>query len=328
MPRVLITGANGFVGRATAQHLSTKEYAVRGAVRSPSVSPTLEARPVEHENIEPVVVGDIGVSTDWRDALHGVDAVLHTAARVHVMRETAADPLAEFRQVNVVGTLRLARQAAMAGVRRFVFLSSIKVNGEGTSPGHPYTADDVAAPLDPYGVSKHEAEQGLLQIGRETGIEIVILRPVLVYGPGVKGNFLSMMRWLHKGVPLPLGAIDNRRSLVSLDNLVHLVETCLRHSAAANQVFLASDGDDLSLTQLLRRLGYALGRPARLLPVSPALLQAGASLLGRPEVARRLFGSLQVDIAKARVLLGWSPPSTVDEGLRRAAEHFLRGMAA
>jgi nucleoside-diphosphate-sugar epimerase len=328
MPRILITGASGFVGRAASEYLSAMGYMVRGALRSPSACPGPRLGVSAHGNIEVVVVGNIGPETNWLGALRGVDVILHTAARVHVMHETAADPLSEFRQVNVLGTLRLARQAALAGVRRFVFLSSIKVNGESTLLGHPYTADDLPAPLDPYGISKHEAEQGLLQIARETGIEIVVIRPVLIYGVGVKGNFHSMMRWLHKGTPLPLGAIDNRRSLLALDNLVNLIETCLRHSAAANQTFLASDGEDLSVTQLLQRLGYALGTPARLLPVPPVLLKTAAALLGRREVAQRLCGSLQVNIEKARVLLGWSPPITVEKGLHRAAEGFLKEMGA
>ena len=268
-------------------------------------------------------MGDIDGLSNWTDALSGVKVVVHLAARVHIMRDEAADPLAEFRRVNVEGTLNLARQAAEAGVRRFVYLSSIKVNGEQTLLGKPFTEQDLPTPLDPYGMSKYEAEEGLRKLAQKTGMEVVVIRPVLVYGPGVKANFLNMMRWLHKGVPLPLGAIHNRRSLVALDNLVDLIVTCIDHPAAANQIFLVSDGEDLSTTELLRRMGLALGRPARLIPVPVSLLTAWAALLGRRDMAQRLCGSLQVDISKTQTLLGWKPPISVDEGLRRTAQGFL-----
>jgi len=279
----------------------------------------------------PVVVespqaSNLAPETNWLIALSGVRAVIHTAARVHVMGNFAGDTLAEFRRVNVAGTLNLARQAVDAGVRRFVFISSIKVNGEQTLPGRPYAADDVPAPVDPYGISKHEAEQGLRQLAQETGMEVVIIRPVLVYGPGVKANFYSMMRWLYKGIPLPLGAIHNQRSLVALDNLVDLIVTCVDHPAAANQTFLVSDGEDLSTTELLRRTAAALGKPARLIPVPAWVLQASARLLGKEDFAQRLCGSLQVDISKTRSLLGWSPPIIVDEALYKTAQHFLQQM--
>jgi nucleoside-diphosphate-sugar epimerase len=249
--------------------------------------------------------------------------LVHLAARVHVMQDAFADPLTEFRKVNVAGTENLARQAAKAGVKRFVFLSSIKVNGEFTEAGQPFTADDVPAPEDPYGISKHEAERLLLQIAAETGMEVVIIRPPLVYGPCVKANFESMMRWLARGVPLPLAAVtQNRRSLLALDNLVDLIVTCLHHPAAANQTFLVSDGEDLSTAQLLKRMGSAMGRPARLFHMPPALMKLGATLLNKRAIYQRLCGSLQLDIAKTRQLLGWTPPVSVDQGLRRAAEGF------
>ena len=248
---------------------------------------------------------------------------MHLAARVHVMNDKSPDPLAEFRRVNVEGTVALARQAAIAGVRRFVFLSSVKVNGEFTEAGHLFTEDDAPAPEDSYAVSKYEAEQLLRQIAAETGMEVVIIRPPLVYGPGVKANFESMMRCLARGVPLPLAAVtNNRRSLVALDNLVGLIVTCLNHPAAANQTFLVSDGKDLSTAQLLKRMGAAIGQPARLFYLPPTLLKLGASVLNRPGIYQRLCGSLQLDIAKTRQLLGWTPPVSVDEGLRRAAEGF------
>lgn len=268
-------------------------------------------------------IGSLSTDTDWTVALKNVEQVVHLAARVHVMNDKSLDPLAEFRRMNVEGTGALARQAAAAGVRRFVYLSSVKVNGEFTEVGEPFTADDVPAPEDPYGVSKHEAEQLLRQITAETGMEVVIIRPPLVYGPGVKANFESMMRWLARGLPLPLAAVtENSRSLVALDNLVDLIVTCLHHPAAANQTFLVSDGEDLSTAELLKRMGAALGQPARLFPVPPALLKLGATVLNKPGIYQRLCGSLQLDITKTRELLGWTPPISVDEGLRRAAEGF------
>lgn len=314
MRRVLITGANGFVGQSLCAQMRQHGWYVKAAVR---LSCRLPA------GVDMVSVGAIYGDMDWTEALYGVDAVVHLAARVHVMQDEAAGPLAEFRSVNVEGTLNLAHQAAATGVRRFIFISSIKVNGESTTLGEAFTADDVPTPMDPYAISKHEAEQGLHQLAAKTGMEVVIIRPPLVYGPGVKANFQSMMLWLKRGVPLPLGAIHNKRSLLALDNLVDLIITCLDHPAAANQIFLAADGEDLSTTKLLRRMAYALGRPARLMPIPASLLEAGATLLGRRDMALRLCESLQVDISKARTLLGWNPPISVDEGLRRTAQGFL-----
>ncbi len=288
---LLITGGTGFVGRALVDRLG--DQPMRLATRDDWAG--------------------------WHKALAGITTIVHLAARVHVMHDTAADPLTAFRVVNVEGTVNLARQAAAAGVKRFVFISSVKVNGEATLPGQPFTADDIPAPLDAYGVSKMEAEQGLRQIALQTGMEVVIIRPPLVYGPGVKANFASMMRWLRRGVPLPLGAIHNQRSLVALDNLVDLIITCLTHSAAANQTFLVSDGEDVSTTELLRRMGQAMGRPARLLPVPVSWLKLAVALVGKQDVAQRLCGNLQVDIEKTRRLLGWSPPLSLDEGLKKAA---------
>lgn len=315
--RIVVTGATGFVGGAVLERLSAlTDFELIAAVRKPVSALFGRAKSVHVAGLE--------ADTDWREALQATNVVIHCAARVHVMDDQSSDPLAEFRKVNVVGTLNLARQAAAAGVKRFIFVSSIKVNGEGTAPGHSYRADDVPAPKDPYGISKLEAEQGLRVIAAETGMEVVIIRPVLVYGPGVKANFLSMMRWLNKGVPLPFGAIYNKRSLVDLDNLVDLVVRCIDHPAAANQVFLVSDGEDLSTTELLSKMAAALGKPARLLPLPSRLLEVGAAMLGKQALAQRLCGSLQVDISKTRELLGWSPPVTVDQALRKTAEHFLQ----
>ena len=274
------------------------------------------------EGVRQVQVGDLLPTTDWGLALQGVDEVVHCAARVHVMQDDATDQLQAYREVNVYGTLNLARQAAQAGVRRFVFVSSIKVNGEATQPGHPFTADDVPAPLDPYGVSKLEAEQGLREIEAQTGMEVVIVRPPLVYGPGVKANFASMMRCLARGIPLPLGAIQNARSMVALDNLVDLLVTCVKHPAAAGQIFLVSDGEDVSTTELLRRTALAMGKKPFLLPIPAFVLEWGTALLGKRDVAQRLCGSLQLDINKTRQLLDWTPPVSVDEGLHRATEGF------
>jgi nucleoside-diphosphate-sugar epimerase len=282
-------------------------------------------KPIEWLTHYPVVeVGDLEADTDWSVALIGVSSIVHAAARVHVMKDRFTDPLAEFRRVNVAGTLDLAQQAAAAGVKRFVFISSIKVNGEQTQKGQPFTERDRATPVDAYGISKYEAEVGLRCIAKETGMEVVIIRPVLVYGPGVKGNFLSMLRWLHKGIPLPFGAITNSRSLVSLDNLIDLIITCLHHPAAANQTFLVSDGEDISTTQLLQYTASAMGLSSRLMPMPALMIQVAAKLLGKSDVTERLCGNLQVDISKARQLLGWVPPISLREGLRRAVKGYVQ----
>jgi len=236
------------------------------------------------------------------------------------MKDELADPLAEYRLVNVEGTLNLARQAAAAGIKRFIYISSIKVNGESTPLGKPFLSSDIPEPEDPYGVSKREAEQGLMQLAADTGMEVVIIRPPLVYGPGVKGNFATMIKLIDKGLPLPLGAVHNKRSLVGVDNLVDLIIRCIDHPAAANQVFLAGDGEDLSTTELLRGVANAMGKPARLIPVPVGLLQLSATLLGKEAVAQRLLGSLRVDITKTCELLDWRPPYTVEEGLQRCFE--------
>jgi UDP-glucose 4-epimerase len=313
--RIALTGASGFVGRCLLGELLEAEHQVTAVLRkhADGVDTRASLR----------VIDDFASSLSWGALLQDQEVVVHCAARVHVMHDTSSDPLVEFRKVNLEGTLNLARQAAAAGVRRFIFISSIKVNGEGTTANQPYKADDDSAPLDPYGVSKMEAEQGLRALAAETAMEVVIIRPVLVYGPGVKANFLSMMSWLYKGVPLPFGAIHNRRSLVALDNVVDLIVTCIDHPAAANQTFLVSDGEDLSTTELLRRMGTALGRPVRLLPVPSWMLEAGATMLGKSALSQRLCGSLQVDISKTRELLNWTPPFSVDEALRKTAKHFL-----
>jgi nucleoside-diphosphate-sugar epimerase len=306
--KCVITGANGFVGSRLVQRLNELNCEVVPCVRSAESAQGA------------AVVGDIDASTNWAAFLRGASAVIHTAARVHIMNDRSDDPLLEFRKVNVDGTVNLACQAADAGVRRYIFISSVKVNGEATQPGHPFCSDDLPAPEDPYGISKNEAEIALRKIADRTGMEVVIVRPPLIYGPGVKGNFAMMMRWLAKGVPLPLGSVDqNHRSMVGLDNMVDLLLTCISHPAAANQTFMVSDGEDMSTAELLRQLGNAMGKPARLLPVPVLLLRFGASILGKGNEARRLLGSLQVDISKTCELLNWTPPISVNEGLRRSA---------
>lgn len=312
---VLITGASGFVGgRLVTRLRETSRVAVRAAVRRPGTVTS---------GVESVVVPGLARAADWSEALRGIDVVVNLAARVHVMNEREADPLAAFRAVNVDGTLALAEQAARAGVRRFVQLSSIKVNGELTQPGRPFTADDTPAPQDPYGLTKLEAEVGLQRLVASTGMEVVVVRPPLVYGPGVKANFESLMRWIWRGVPLPLASIHNRRSMIALDNLVAFIVACLDHPAAAQQVFVVSDGEDLSTSDLLRRLGAALGKPARLFPVPVPALELAAQAVGKAAIAQRLCGSLQIDASKARQLMGWQPPLTVERGLQLAAEYFL-----
>lgn len=310
---ILVTGANGFVAEACLRLLGANGMPLRAALRSEWPLPN---------GVESVVVGDIGPDTDWQKALAGVEAVIHTAARVHVMREQATDPLAAFRRVNVEGTLNLARQAADAGVRRFIFLSSIKVNGESTLPEQPFRADHAPKPLDAYGQSKWEAEQGLSAIARETGMEVVIIRPPLVYGPRVKGNFRSMLNAVQKGMPLPLGGLKNRRSLVFVDNLADLIRECLTHPAAANGVFLVSDGEDVSTSTLLMNCASAMGRRARLFPLPDKLLFIVARLLGREAALSRLCGSLQVDIEPTCSRLHWTPPVPFRQALKITVQHL------
>ena len=307
---VLVTGAQGFVGLSLAAALVKLGYQVRGAVRG-NFQVT--------KGQERLAVGDINGDTVWAHVLVDVIVVIHLAARVHVMNETAIDALSAYRKVDVEGTLNLAKQAVQAGVKRFVFISSIKVNGESTLSDRPFNANDLPAPVDAYGISKREAEDALRLLGAETGMEIVIIRPPLVYGPGVKANFAALMRAVQQGWPLPLGAVANLRSLVALDNLVDFIVTCISHPQAANQNFLVSDGQDLSTTELVRGMAQAVGVSARLLPVPVWALQAGATLLGKGDAVQRLCGNLQVDISKARTLLGWVPPVSVTDALKATA---------
>jgi nucleoside-diphosphate-sugar epimerase/lipopolysaccharide/colanic/teichoic acid biosynthesis glycosyltransferase len=310
---ILVTGPTGFVGKAVVEALLASGQPVVAVVRH-----LLSSTPLQHANPQWHAVGSFNNQTKWQPALYGVHTVVHCAARTHVMREHTADALAAYREVNVAGTLHLAQQAAAAGVQRFVFISSIKVNGESTLPGQPFTEQCAPAPQDAYGQSKAAAEQALLALAAQTGMEVVIIRPPLIYGPGVKGNFAGMAKALQRGLPLPLGAVHNQRSLVALDNLVSLVQLCAdrtRSPQAAKQVFVVADGEDISTTTLLRKVAQAAGRPIRLLPVPTWLLRSGASLLGKRTLADRLLDNLQVDATKARTLLGWRPVVTMDEQL-------------
>ena len=303
--KILVTGANGFVGRELCNHLRFLGFDVIPVVRRPG-------------DIKGAVVLKFGSDAEWSFLLEKCDYVIHLAGRAHVMTENEPDALKIFRSVNVINTTDLARLSARHGIRRFIFISSIKVNGEITQPGKYFTGEDIPFPKDPYGISKWEAEQILHKISGETGLEVVIIRPPLIYGPNAKGNFASMVKWLRRGVPLPFCSIDNKRSLVGLDNLCDLISRCVDHPSAAGQIFTVSDDEDLSTSELLRRTAYALGVKPRLINVSQSLLEFGANLFGKEDLAQRLFGSLQVDISKTKELLNWTPPISVDDGLRRA----------
>lgn len=314
-----VTGASGFVGRALCARLVNDGLRVRANLRSP-------APDIVSLGIEPVFAGSLTPQSDWMEALAGIDTVVHLAARVHVMHERATDALSEFRYVNVASTEHLARVAAHAGVRRFVYMSTIKVNGEATE-GEPFREDDPPCPSDAYSISKWEAEQGLRRIASETGMEIVIIRPPLVYGPGVGGNFLTILKCIDRGIPLPLASVRNQRSFVGIGNLVSLIVSSLYHPRAAGEVFLVSDGEDLSTPDLLRRVARALGKGSRLFSFPVPLLRATARVLGQGGICERLCGSLKVDSSKARRLLGWVPPLSVDGGLQATGEWYRRSIS-
>lgn len=315
--KILLTGATGFIGQTLIDYLlDHTEAELQLAVRK------MPTRDFGHR-VSLSAITDISANTNWQDALLDCHVVIHTAARVHVMEEHAQDPLAAYREVNVIGTLNLARQAAIQGVKRFIYLSSIKVNGELTLQGKPFYADDAVVPQCAYSISKYEAEQGLLALAAETEMDVVIIRPVLVYGPGVKGNFKHMMEWLQKGIPLPLGMVSNKRSFVSVVNLADLIVTCIGHPRAANQIFLVSDGHDLSTTDLLKKLRCLFHKRSYLLPVPVWALNGAARLLGKQVVAERFCGSLQVDIRKACELLDWRPVASVDDALHTTVEAHL-----
>ncbi len=312
--KLLVTGASGFVGKALCAELLRRGQTVRAAVRH-VVAPI--------ENAEVVAVGSIDGRTDWSAALAGVEVVVHLAARVHVMRDEAFDPLEEFRKVNLHGTENLARQAAQAGVQRMVYVSSIKVNGEATHAGKKFTENDLPDPQDRYGVSKWEAEQALHRVAKETGLDVVIVRPPLVYGAFVKGNFAQMLKVLARGIPLPLASVRNQRSLIHVGNLVDALILCATHPAAAGQTYLVSDGEDISTPDLLRQLSAAMAHPARLFHCPPILLKLAGRLSGRSDQVERLSSSLQVDSSKVRRELDWQPPYSLQQGLCKAAHRVI-----
>jgi Nucleoside-diphosphate-sugar epimerases len=313
--RVLVTGAGGFVGRKVAAAVSSLGHELLLGLREVA---KFSLDGAAYRKLDLVS----SVESDY-EFLSCVDVVIHTAARVHIMDDRTLDPLAAFRAVNYLGTMKLAEHCVTRGVKRFIFISSIKVNGDATPLGNPFSELDFPEPADAYGLSKFEAETALLELAEKTNMEVVIIRPPLVYGPGVKANFKYLMNWLYKGLPLPLGAIHNKRSLVYIDNLVSLITTCIAHPAAANNIFLAGDGEDLSTPDLLRRMGAALGRPAKLIPVPSWLLNLVSSAIGKSDVAQRLCGSLQVDISKSKRVLGWIPPVSVNKALKDTALAYL-----
>lgn len=305
---MLVTGASGFVGRVLCAVLAKRGYPVRAVLRASANLGITGCKAVR--------ISGIDSGTDWTDALHGITTVIHLAARVHVMKDVAIDPLEEFRRVNVAGTEHLARSAAASGVKRLVYVSSIGVNGLQTARDQSYSETDKPNPHNAYAISKWEAEQNLSRVSEETGLEVVILRPPLVYGVGAPGNFAQMLKVLAKGIPLPLASAHNLRSLVYVGNLVDALIVCATHPAAAGQIYLVSDGEDVSTPDLLRQLGAAMGHPARLFPCPPALLKLAGRLTGKAEQVERLLGSLRVDSGKIRRELGWRPPYTLWEGLQ------------
>ena len=312
--KVLVTGASGFVGSVLCGNLIARGLTTTGIVRHFPANPL--------PGVDYQIVSGFSKSKFWKEILSEVDAVIHCAARAHVMRDSERDPLAAYREVNVEGTRNLAEQAASCGIKRFIYISSIKVNGEETNE-RPFKADDIPDPEDSYGISKWEAEQVLQKIGCNSEMEIVIIRPPLVYGPEVRANFLKLMKLVKSGLPLPFGAINNSRSFVAVDNLADLILICLHHPAAINQTFLVSDGDDLSTPELLWRTAKAFGKSSRLIPIPVLLLKAAALLLGKKDFFQRLCGSLQIDIGKTRQLLGWTPKVSVDAALLKTTKHFL-----
>jgi nucleoside-diphosphate-sugar epimerase len=311
--RVLVTGAGGFVGRALLERLAAAGHGAVAATRGAALA-----------GVERRIVGELGPSTDWSAALADIEAVVHLAARVHRMRETTADPLAAYRRVNAAGTRRLAEAAADVGVRRLVFVSTVKVHGEATQPDRPFRDGDPAAPQDAYARSKWEAEQALGAVAAATGLQTVVLRPPLVYGPAVGANFGALLRLCDSALPLPFGAIDNRRSLIFLGNLTDAICRALEHPAAAGGTFLVADREALSTSALVRRLRAAFGRPARLVPVPPAWLRLAARLAGRDAAMARLLDSLVGEASGIERALGWQPPITADRGLVATAQAHHR----
>ncbi len=318
MSKILLTGSTGFVGTALRNSLHTNGAEFISTIR------TLASIENRHGHMGTThVIGEIGPNTCWDKILEDVDSVIHLAARVHVMNDTSSDPLNSFREVNTAGTLKLAAAAANAGVRRFIFLSSIKVNGEFTID-QPFDEHSPCAPLDPYSISKYEAEEGLRKIATVTSMEVVIIRPPLIYGPGVKANFLRLLSSVIRGIPLPLAGIKNRRSMVALDNLVDFIITCIEHPAAANETFLISDGKDLSTAELVQCIAKQTGHSARLFTLPQSIMELGAALLGKKAVLDRLTQSLQIDSSKTQQLLQWQPPLSTDQAIADTVAWYLQ----
>lgn len=316
---MLITGATGFVGRALLNKLLADS-----SLGQPHLA--LRSDPSnDFESINHSVVGNINAQTNWIDALHDIDVVVHLAARVHVMNDDSEDPLMAYRDVNVEGTLELVRQSVRAGVKRFIFLSSIKVNGEETIDGNKFSENSIPNPIDPYGISKFEAEEGIKDFCREAGMEYVIIRPPLMYGPGVKANYRKLLDVIYRGIPLPFACIRNRRSMLALGNLVDFLSIVLTHPRAANQIFLLSDGEDLSSKELVEKISLAMGKRSKLIPLPVSMLKLIGALFGRSQAISRLLGSLQIDSSKARKHLNWTPPLTTQEGITLTVKDFLVG---
>ncbi len=305
---VLVSGADGFVGQALCLALSSESWNVRRAVRRDPMT-------------SDVLISNMGPESDWNRHVEGIECIIHLAAGTHILYDKLDDPLRAYRDTNVAGTVNLAKTAAEHGVRRFIFLSSVKVNGELTRK-HPFTEKDPSQPRDAYSISKHEAEQALIQIAKETGLAVTILRPPLVYGPGVKANFLRLMHLVARRRPLPLASIENRRSLIYLGNLVDAIITCMEHPAASGKTYLVSDNEAVSTPELIRQIGGALDRKPWLLPVPTPLLKLGATLLGRKAEWERLSSSLQIDSSRIRSELNWQPPFTMAQGLTETAQWY------
>jgi len=312
--KVMVTGASGFLGKELIQKLVLLEH---------EVTPVLRAKLSCFSCFKPIYIDTLNSVNDWGD-LRKVDVIIHSAARVHVMNDTASNPLDEFREVNTRATLNLAKQAANGGVKRFIFISSIKAGGESSQLGSPLTEDSDYVPGDPYGLSKYEAEKQLLELAQNSEMEVVIIRPTLIYGPGVKANFEIMMKWASKPIPLPFGAINNKRSLVSIDNLISLIEVCLTHPKAKNEIFYVNDGHDLSTGDLLRKLYKSFRNKTPLIPIPMNLMNFLFKLIGKSDYSARLLGSLQVDISKAKTLLNWTPPYSVDESIDKTVKHYIK----
>lgn len=311
---VLVTGANGFIGRALCSKILLKGWQVRGTIRDVVSLP---------EGVDAINIKSIGIDTNWASALKGVDVVVHLAARVHVLKETTDNPLYEFRKINVAGTKRLVEEAALNGVKRFIYISSIGVNSNKTL-NNPFTEKDLPSPYDPYTISKWEAEQALQKIAKDSGMEIVILRPPLIYGPNAPGNFGRLMKIIGKDIPLPLSSIKNLRSFIYLGNFIDVIIKCIKHPSAAYQTFLVSDDQDISTPHLIRMIANAMGKKPRLLPCPPFLLKALGKITGKGMEVERLIGYMQIDSSKIRNVLGWKPPFTLEEGIAETVKWYLK----